>query len=84
MSDADVEWVSLRLERLRAQIGLVETANKEPEKLSESERVTFGPVLPFAFPAPVLTVLAGRVVVASSGAARFLPVPRILFNLRET
>jgi len=44
-----------------------------PEKLPENERATFGPVLPFALPALVLVVLAGRVVVASSGAARFLP-----------
>ena len=47
--------------------------NKGPDILPGSERVTFGPVLPFALPVLVLMVLAGRAVVASSGAVRFLP-----------
>lgn len=53
----------------------MKVVNEGPEKSPESERATLGPLLPFAFPVLVLVVLVGRVVVASSGAARFLPAP---------
>ena len=54
--------------------------DKEPAKLPKSERATFGPDLPFALPVLVLAVLTGRVVVASSGAARFLPASHQLYS----
>jgi len=80
MSDTDVKGKSLRLERLRAQVGLMRVVNKGSYNRVEKERATFGPVLPFPLPELVLVVLAGRVVVASSGAARFLPASHRFYS----
>ena len=55
-------------------------ANKGLNKLLEKGRATFGPVLPFALPELVFVVLVGRVVVVSSGAARFLPASHIFYS----
>jgi len=50
-----------------------ERDNKGPKGSLERGRATLGPALPFALPELVLAVLAGRVVAASSGTARFPP-----------
>lgn len=50
--------------------------------MPEDGRATLGPVFPLALPAVVLAVLVGRVV-ASSGAARFLPASRKLYSAPE-
>lgn len=72
VSESEVKWVGLRLERLRTQVCLFKWTVRGQRKW-QKRGATLGPVLPFALPVLVFVVFAGRVAVASSGAARFLP-----------